>query len=170
MKRLALVVGFLFALAPLLLAQATVFVVRHADRGAEEPDAALTAEGKARAEVLGQLLRDANITHIYTTEFQRTAQTAAPLARLANVQPEVVKQADLDQLTALVRSQWRAAGESALVVGHRASVPKIVKALSGRDIEPLGTSEFDRLLVVTLFPNGKTNVVTLRYGARGGIQ
>jgi broad specificity phosphatase PhoE len=131
-----------------LAGQSTIFVSRHADRFDTEPDPQLTETGKAQA--------------IYTTELIRTHQTAAPTARLAKVQPVAVKQAEFDELIRQVRRTLRP-GESTLVVGHRGTVPRIVKALSGKDIEPLGDSEYGRLVAVTLWPDGKSSVVTLRY-------
>src|SRR5215831_15357541 len=138
----------LLTLTSALTAQVTVFVARHADRGSAEPDPPVTDLGFRQAETLGELLRNAGVTHIYTTEFLRTQQTAAPTARISGVAPQIVKQDDLEQLITSVRSH-HIAGEAILVVGHRATVPRIVKALTGKDIEPLGSSECNRLLVLT---------------------
>ena len=157
--RLALLCLCVFTLA----AQSTIFVSRHADRYGTEPDPDLTKLGEEQAEALGRLLQEANVTHIYTTEFIRTQQTAAPLARLAGVEPVVVKQDEFDELIRRIRATLRP-GESTLVVGHRASVPRVVKALSGKDIQPLTPTEYGRLIAVTLFPDGASSVVTLRYG------
>ena len=145
-----------------LCAQSTIFVVRHSDRGPEEPDAALTALGLKQAEAIGSLLSDAHVTHIYTTELIRTQQTAAPTAKRSGVKPVVVGQQKFDELIQRVRETARP-GESTLVVGHRATVPRIVKALTGKEIAPLASGEFTRLVVVTLFPGGESSVVTLRY-------
>lgn len=148
-----------------LAAQSTIFVTRHADRGPEEPDAALTPLGLLQAEDLSRLLADAGIKHIYTTELTRTRQTAAPTAQRASVSPVVVEQKDLDGLIAKVRASLRD-GESTLVVGHRATVPRIVQALSGHEITPLASDEFTRLVAITLFLDGKVSIVTLRYGTK----
>jgi phosphohistidine phosphatase SixA len=148
-------------------AQSTIFVARHCDRGPEEPDAALTPIGLQQADELGRLLADAGIQHIYTTELTRTRQTAAPTAKHAGVTPVIVEQKDFDGLIAKVRASL-GDGEATLVVGHRSTVPRIVKALSGREITPLASSEFTRLLVITLFPDGRISVVTLRFGTKTG--
>jgi broad specificity phosphatase PhoE len=145
-----------------LSAQSTVFVSRHAARHATEPDPALTEAGEKQAEALGLMLAAANVTRIYTTQLIRTRQTAAPAARRAKVEPVVVQQEEFDELIRRVRETLRP-GESTLVVGHRGTVPRIVKALSGKDIPPLTASEYGRLLAVTLFPDGRSSVVTLRY-------
>lgn len=145
------------------LAQSTVFVVRHADRGPEEPDALLTPLGLRQADELAALLADAGIKHIYTTELTRTQQTAAPTAQHVNVIPVVVAQKDFDGLIARVRATLRA-GEATLVVGHRSTVPRIVQALGGGTIPPLAFDEFTRVLVLTIPADGPASVVTLRYG------
>jgi hypothetical protein len=54
--------------------------------------------------------------------------------------------------------------KATLVIGHRSTVPKIVKALGGGDIAELRSDEHDRLMVITMLPGGKVSTVTLRYG------
>src|SRR5215510_1105083 len=81
----AVVFFALMASVSTLAAQVTVFVARHADRGGAEPDPSLTDVGFRQAEALGELLRHAGVTHIYTTELLRTRQTAAPTSRITGV-------------------------------------------------------------------------------------
>lgn len=143
-------------------AQSTIFVTRHADRYGTEPDPSLTPTGEKQAQALAQLLSDANVRHIFTTEFIRTQQTAAPLARLASITPVTVPQQRFDDLITKVRQSLQP-NQSILVVGHRTIVPEIVHALTGKDISPLGSGEYGRLIAITLFPDGRSSVVTLRY-------
>ena len=78
-----LLFGFFAAAAA---AQSTIFIVRHAEKaesGGTDPD--LSEPGKARAESLANILKDAGITAIYTTEFKRTQETAAPLAKILGI-------------------------------------------------------------------------------------
>jgi phosphohistidine phosphatase SixA len=143
-------------------AQSTIFVSRHADRFRTEPDPSLTPLGKTQAESLGRMLASANIQHIYTAELLRTQQTAAPTAMQAGIKPVTVLQDKFDDLIQQMR-KTALPHESTLVIGHRQTVPKIVKALTGQDIPPLGSGEYGRLVVITLFPDGKSNIVTLHY-------
>jgi phosphohistidine phosphatase SixA len=117
----------------------------------------------AQAESLGRMLASANVRHIYTTELLRTRQTAAPTAQRSGVQPVVVPQNDFAKLIEQVRKTAQP-HESTLVVGHRETVPKIVKALTGQEITPLTSGEYGRLVVITLFPDGGSSIVTLHYG------
>jgi phosphohistidine phosphatase SixA len=153
----------LFLLSGSLFSQSTVFIVRHADRYGTEPDPDITPEGQRQAAALARLLADANITRIYTTELVRTQQTAAPTAKEFGIAPVVVASEKPDELIRQIRSTLRA-GEGTLVVGHRASVPAIVKALTGETVKPLAVDEYDRIEVVTLFPDGKSSIVLLRFG------
>jgi broad specificity phosphatase PhoE len=146
-------------------AQTTIFVSRHAGRLGTEPDPELTPLGKQQAVALAQLLIEANIKHIFTTELIRTQQTAGPLAQQIHVTPVIVQQDKFDDLIAQIKKAERP-NESILVVGHRATVPQIVHALTGKDIEPLGSSEYGRLVMITLLPDGSSNIVTLRYAPR----
>src|SRR3954467_6450857 len=62
-------------------APTTVIVVRHAEKAAEPAsDPALTALGSARADALYDLVKDAGVQAVMSTEFQRTRLTAAPTA------------------------------------------------------------------------------------------
>ncbi|MFO1452001.1 MAG: phosphoglycerate mutase family protein [Opitutaceae bacterium] len=160
-RRLLLIAAVAVLAAVPLSAQITYLVVRHADRGPEEPDAALTAEGQRRAAALAGMLASARITHIFTSEYQRTRDTAAPAARLHGIKPVVVPQVEFETL---IRSLMAlpANGDCCLVVGHRSTVPKIVRALTGQDIPPLSSSEFSRLIIVTRWPDGRASVLPLR--------
>jgi len=144
-------------------AQSTVFVVRHADRYGTEPDPSITPEGQRQAESLARLLADAHITRIFISEALRTRQTAAPAAERFRLKPVSIDASNQDELIRQVRTGLRD-GEATLIVGHRGTVPKIVKALSGKDVSPLAVGEYDRLQIVTLFPNGSSSVLTLRFG------
>jgi phosphohistidine phosphatase SixA len=153
---LALTAGTLFS-------QSTIFVVRHADRYGSEPDPDITPEGRRQAAALGRLLSDSRITRIFTSESVRTHQTAAPTAERFHVKPVSIDSKEIDALVRQVRAGLKPE-EAALVVGHRGTVPRIVNGLTGKDVTPLEVGEYDRLEVITLFPDGRSSVITLRFG------
>ena len=139
----------------------TILIARHAERTGE-PNPPLNEDGKRRAEALGKFLADAGIVYFYTSDTIRAQQTAEPTARRMHRQVEIVKQDDFEGLIARIRETADPA-KPTLVIGHRASVPRIVKALGGGDIAPLGSDEHDRLIVLTMLPGGTASIVTLRY-------
>lgn len=158
MRRAILALVALLATASVAAAQ-TVFVVRHAERAdAAGPGAAprqemmmasdpeLSGAGRARAEALASMLKDAGVAAIFTTEYKRTQQTAAPLAKLLGLPVQTVPSKDTPGLVAKVKS----AKGNVLVVGHSNTVPDIVKGLGIATPVAIGESDYDNLFIVTL--------------------
>lgn len=162
MTRCLFVILFLITFWGPVQAQ-TIFIVRHAERTGE-PDPPLNADGQRRAEALSRLLADAGVYNFYTSEAVRTHQTAEPTARHAKREIEVVQAKAIEDLVNRVR-QTASVSRPTLIVGHRETVPRIVKALGGGEILPLRSDEHDRLIILTLLPGGSASVVTLRYGS-----
>ena len=133
------------------LAQQTIFVVRHAERAdagtsgasmmASDPE--LSETGRARAQSLAATLRDAKITAIYTTEYNRTKQTAEPLAKALGIQATVVPARDMQALVEKIKS-----GGNALVVGHSNTVGPILQALGASEQVTIGDADYDNLFVL----------------------
>lgn len=146
----------------------TVILVRHAEREAVEGrDPPLSAAGRERALSLRDALADAGVTAILTTRFQRTRQTAAPLAEALGITPRVIETAaDVDAHVAAVTEAVRALppGSRALVVGHSNTLPPIIRALGGSAPAALADSVFDAIFVVSLSPAG-ARTIQARYGA-----
>lgn len=148
-----------FLLAALLIATSapaeplTIFVVRHAERadagGPAQKDPALSETGRARAAALAKALRDAGVTAIYTSEFTRTQQTAAPLAESLGVKAEVVAAKETPTLI----EKLKASSGNALVVGHSNTVPEIIKTLGISTSVTLGENDHDDLFLVLLEPS-----------------
>jgi len=82
----------------------TIFFVRHADKVSDETDALLSDAGHRRAACLAKTLSDSNIQQIYTSDLQRTQQTAAPLAGQLRLKPVAIPLSKVDDLIAAVRS------------------------------------------------------------------
>ena len=57
-----------------------MYLVRHAETSDESRDPPLTAAGRERAELLSDIFRDADITDIHTTDFERTRDTAKSIS------------------------------------------------------------------------------------------
>lgn len=138
----------------------TVFVVRHAERESSESDSPLSEVGRARAERLAEMLKDAGITHAFSTEFARTRETVAPLATRLMLTPVVVPGRDLNALISVL--QGLPPGSRALVAGHSNTINQIAGRLGGTEIPALPETEYDRLYVVTMF-EGKVSVVLVRF-------
>lgn len=160
MKRLLSVAWVVLAVlvVPSVASAQMVILVRHAERAdgggpaatamMAQADPELSAVGKARALTLAAMLKDAGVTKIFTTQYKRTIDTAAPLAGVLRLTPETIESRDQASLVAKIRAHTTG---TVLVVGHSNSVPAIIKALGGPDVT-IGESEYDNLFF--LAPGG----------------
>ncbi len=125
----------------------TIYFVRHADKVSEDTDAPLSEAGHRRAECLANTLADAQIQQIFTSDLQRTQQTAAPLAGKLHLKPTAIPLSKPDDLIAALRSSK---APNVLVVWHDATLPKIMSALGAPQIKPIAHTEYDRFFILTL--------------------
>jgi len=133
--------------------QRTVVVVRHADKIDDTDDAVLSPTGEAQAKRLAHVLKDVGIGAIYTTQFKRTIQTAAPLADSLKLKLLAYEQTDVDGVVKEI--QQKHPKEVVMVVGHRSTVPKILKQFGATEPVALESSEYDSLFILTL-PSGQS--------------
>jgi broad specificity phosphatase PhoE len=136
-----------------------VYLVRHAERADATDDPPISPAGEQRALLLADMLRDADLTHIYTTDFLRTRQTVAPIASRERLEPAVYD--GVGDLADLLR----ATPGRHLVVGHSNTLPALVGSLGGESHGSIGLDEYDRFYVLTL-SGGRTVTSLLRFGAR----
>src|SRR5215831_10816221 len=112
-KPFNVIIGLL--LVSSVVAEGDIFLVRHAEKasgGGNDPE--LSVAGQKRAEALAEILKDADLTAIFVTEFKRTQETAASIARATNITPTIVSANDMRSLVEKVRN----VKGNALVVGH----------------------------------------------------
>jgi len=150
-------------------ADRVIFIVRHAERAPASDAAAskrmmaddppLSAAGQQRAVRLAGLLAESGIQHIYTTEFLRARQTAAPLADKLNVKPVMSAAKDPDPLIA----QLRQVKGNVLIVGHANTIPDLLKKLGVKSDVKIGESDYGDLFIVVLRSTGQPTLVKLRF-------
>ena len=138
-----------------------VYVMRHLNTPAGEPDPDLLPEGRAAAVALADLMetdpfQGANRpVAIYVSDYKRTRQTAAPLAARLALNLTVYDPRD----TAGLLTRVRAESGPVLIVGHSNTVPDIVAALGGTRPAPLVHEDFGDLWIVQ--PGGATTKLRL---------
>jgi broad specificity phosphatase PhoE len=136
-----------------------VYLVRHAEKVDASHDPALTADGNARAALLSEVLRDAGLTHIHSTDLERTRETAAPVARRSGLEVNLYDPEALEGFAQMLR----ATPGRHLVSGHSDTTPTLVRLLGGESSD-IPDHEYDRLYVLTLQPDGGTTTVLIRFG------
>lgn len=155
-----------------------VFVLRHAEKGAGDPqDPELSEKGTARANELARFLGAAGVTHLFSSEYRRTRDTLAPLAAALGLEVVAAPAGDVAALAARIAEL--PAGSVVVVCGHSNTTPQLVDRLVRHGVAPggfaarpnLAESEFDRVFHTALVPLavGGTihlvpRVIELRYG------
>lgn len=165
---LAVLLALAVALPAVASEGTVVVVVRHAEKATDDPrDPALSAAGLARAQALAERLAASPPTVVYSTQFLRTRDTAAPTASAAGVEVSVrpVDAANATRYAADLARDLHALppGSTALVVGHSNTVPGIVAAISGQPVPDMPETEYDRYTLVVLDGKGGGRVFSSRY-------
>ena len=141
---------------------ATVIFLRHAEalpRTRANQNPVLAKTGQARAALEARTLRAAGVTRIFATELKRTQQTAAPLAKLLELDVEQYAAGRSKEFAATLKELKN--GEVVVVVGHSNTVPQMVKELGGSmtQLDKKGyieDTQHDRMIVQVLSSNKAT--------------
>lgn len=167
---LSLVFAFALMAVPAMAQNQVIFLVRHAERapvpanappsrGMMGEDPPLSAAGQERARRLAAMLASADIKLIMTTEYQRSRQTAAPIAERANIKPVMGAAKDPQPFV----DQIHKASGNVLVVGHSNTVPDLLKRLGVAQAITIADNEYDNLFVVVRHGAGPPTLIRLRY-------
>ncbi|MFK5972713.1 MAG: phosphoglycerate mutase family protein [Flavobacteriaceae bacterium] len=110
----------------------TFYFIRHAEKDRndyENVDPELNQKGLGRAMHWAEILNDVTLDAIYTTDYERTTMTAAPVSvkqdiTLQYYDPEIldIEQFKVDNLN-----------KNVLVVGHSNTTPELVNMIIGED-------------------------------------
>jgi phosphohistidine phosphatase SixA len=152
---MAMLKNTLFMVAVLLLTSCshTYYVVRHAEKAVNAGGAAMMAgdpplseAGQRRAAALLDVLKDAGIHYIFSTNTLRTKSTAEPLRVYFRLITEIyAAKPDSAFITRL-----KGIKKNTLIVGHSNTVDDIVNGLCNAVKVPgdLNDSEYDNLFVI----------------------
>lgn len=161
MKRIVLAAVAATLLTAGSAAAQTVIIVRHAEKADQSANPSLAEAGQARALALSQVLADAGVTHVLSTPYIRTSETARPTAEAAGLTVTQLSGGPVAPFVEAVRAG--SPDDVFLVVGHSNTVDKIAQALGDAHPETLTDCDYDRLTVLTL-DGDRTRVVRGRYG------
>lgn len=142
----------------------TFIITRHAEKESTGTDPNLDSNGVVRAEELKRILGNVAINAIYTSEYNRTRQTAEPVAAAKGI---TITQYSTSKPYADLINEIQAAnrGKVVLIVGHSNTVPEMLKVLSKNTfIVTINESQYDNLFVVNVPDSLKPTVTALKYG------
>ena len=166
-----IVIGFAWYLESRL--PTTILFVRHAEvtRTPGDNDPPLNAAGRARAEALADFVGNVDVLSgvdaIYASEFRRTQETAAAVARRHDLEVEIANHAEIEDFMAEVQREHR--GEIVLIVSHSNLIGPLIAELHGHQSVPeIAEDEFDNFYIVTIPLYGKVKTLRLHYGGYDG--
>ncbi|MFD0797659.1 SixA phosphatase family protein [Maribacter chungangensis] len=165
--KLMLLTGFIFLQSckeeqPVTIIKAdsgitTFYLIRHAEKDRTNPDDVdpeLNQKGLGRAMHWAEVLKDANIDAIYSTDYFRTSMTAAPISVKNNIDVQYYdpRTLNIDQL------KTDNLNKNILIVGHSNTTPQMVNMLLGEEkYEALDDSENGALFIVKIVNNVATD-------------
>ena len=141
----------------------TFILVRHAEKQVDgTKDPALTKEGEQRANNLLALLERDKITAIYSTNYQRTLLTVAPLAMKLGIAIQKYDWKDPKGLLEKILSNHR--GGSIVISGHSNTTPVLANLLLGEEaFAQFQDDDYGNLLIITTAKLGQGKLTHLRY-------
>ncbi|WP_026839126.1 SixA phosphatase family protein [Gillisia sp. JM1] len=140
----------------------TYYLIRHAEKDRNDPsekDPKLEETGLKRAEKWAEVLKDVSFDMVYSTNYNRTKETAQPIAKANSLEIEIYETNDpFNQ-----EFQKKTKGKTVLIVGHSNTTPAFVNAImKNKKYEDLPDDENAALFIVTVSPN-KTISTQLLY-------
>ncbi len=121
-----------------------IYLIRHAEKQTGGPDPELSAAGLARVERLRGWLASRSIDAVYSSDYRRTRDTAAPIAETHGLDLSLY---DLQRLE-LLAERLVARRQHAVVIGHSNTTPALASLLSGQPAEPMDESVYNRSYIV----------------------
>lgn len=144
----AIIVLSLCLVAPTFAQKKTIIIVRHAEKADSSQDPELSAEGKQRAERLAKIVRKYKPGAIYSTDFKRTRETAAPIAARRKLQ---VQTYDPRKQNELVDGMMKSKTKRFLIVGHSNTVPGLANSLGKKELfKNLDETEYGAIWIVRI--------------------
>jgi phosphohistidine phosphatase SixA len=109
--------------------QQTWYFVRHFEKQLGD-NPSLTDTGKARAEVLAVFFSDKPLSHVYSTDYNRTLETVTPVTTLKSLPIQHYDPRNLVEFATKLKTL-----DHVLVVGHSNTTPHILRLMGGENIK-----------------------------------
>jgi broad specificity phosphatase PhoE len=124
-----------------------IYVVRHAEKLDNTPYSVLSPKGHERAERLRDKLIDEKIDMIFATTFQRTQETAQPLATALNKQLYIYRNNAVDSIAEVMKVL---SGKNILLVGHSGNIPSIIEKITGKKVVTMKEEEYGKFYTIKM--------------------
>ncbi|WP_157980772.1 SixA phosphatase family protein [Pseudidiomarina salinarum] len=106
----------------------TLYFARHAQKEKAPSNPGLNQQGQRSAQQLADILEYAGVEAVLSTDYNRTRETAQPLAERLKLQVETYPTGDNEAFIRRLLDQRK----TVLVVGHSNTVPELVRLAGGQ--------------------------------------
>ncbi len=134
----------------------TYYFIRHAEKDRSDSsnrNPHLTEQGLNRAQDWSTILRDVQLEAVYSTDYNRTKETAQPTAESHTLNVQMYNPRELYDATFVKATN----GKTVLVVGHSNTTPSFVnKVLGEKKYEAIDDSNNGNLYIVTIIGDKKS--------------
>ena len=137
----------------------TLILVRHTEKFNDTDTSTLTPTGMKQANKLATILQNTEINTIYVTPFPRMRMTAIPTAMSKNLEIFEYQAGKIEEIDIMINENI---GKTALVVGHKNTIPEILNHYLGTKYTEL-EGENDIFILHIDNSNSKANSLTQFY-------
>lgn len=141
---------------PMEMGLSTFYFIRHAEKDRSNPDNSdpeLSQDGLGRAMHWDEILKDVELDAIYSTDFQRTAMTAAPISVNRNIDVQYYD----PQIMEIEQFKTENSNKNVLVVGHSNTTPEFVNQMLGEEKYNAMDDNDNGSLFIVQFVNGNAS-------------
>lgn len=138
-----------------------LILVRHAEKaGGSNPP--LTELGQRRAEKLAVMLTGLSLDKVFSTNFERTIQTARPVSEQKKLDIHHYNPRDLEGFVSQVLQED--VGKAILVTGHSNTTPTLVNLFLGEQVyAQIDEGDYNNLFLLLVNEKGDAKVMGLKF-------
>lgn len=137
----------------------TYYLIRHAEKDRSDKtnrDPHLITEGVTRAENWKNVLKNVKFDMVFSTNYNRTKETAKPTASANNLEVDFYDPRDLKIEAFMAKTK----GKTVLIVGHSNTTPVFTNALLGeKKYGPIADDNNSNIFIVTVSEGTKSSTV-----------
>jgi len=140
-------IAFVFFVQISFAQTTTIYFIRHAEKADKSSDPSLSEAGIQRANHWNDVFSSINFDAVYSTNYNRTQQTANPIAKKNKV---IIKLYDPKTIN-IEKLKKEHLGQTILIVGHSNTTPDLVnKCINQNVYDAMEETSFGNLYIVTI--------------------
>lgn len=134
-------------------------LTRHGEKVDQSRNPQLSEAGKLRAENLKKIFANAPIFDVvYSSKYYRTVNTIRPYCKSKSIKWKIYDPKKPDSLIALLKSY-----NTALIVGHSNTIPKLINHLTGTDLPEFVEEDYNNLVFIKIPNKGAKTIYFFQY-------